>query len=84
MSQTIAPKFAPADMRGRYMAALYFSLSISNLATPYLAGLVIDTYEPRWTWYTCGIVGIVAILGFLVLHFRTKSKKSMQGAATEV
>jgi MFS family permease len=75
LSQALAAKFAPAEMRGRYMAALHFSLSLSNLVTPYLAGLVIDNYEPRWIWYTCGIIGSMAILGFTILRFRTRNPK---------
>jgi len=74
VSQTLAAKFAPPDMRGRYMAALRFSTTLSNLVTPYLAGLVIDYYNPRWVWYTCGIVGTIAILGYLGLYFQTESK----------
>ena len=70
ISQTLAAKFAPVDKRGRYMATLNLAVSISNLATPYLAGLVIDNYDPHWVWYTCGIVGSVAILGYIWLHFR--------------
>ena len=81
LSQALAAKFAPAEMRGRYMAALHFSLSISNLFTPYLAGLVIDNYEPRWIWYTCGIVGSLAILGFTSLYLHTRNIKETSAAA---
>jgi MFS family permease len=82
LSQALAAKFAPMEMRGRYMAALHFSLSISNLFTPYLAGLVIDNYEPRWIWYTCGIVGSMAILGFTSLYLHTRNIKKTSAAAT--
>jgi MFS family permease len=82
LSQALAAKFAPAEMRGRYMATLHFSLSISNLVTPYLAGLVIDNYEPRWIWYTCGIVGSMAILGFTSLYFHTRNIKKTSVAAS--
>ena len=76
LSQTLAAKFAPMDKRGRYMAALNLSTTLSYLATPYLAGLVIDNYDPHWVWYACGIVGSVAILGYIWLHFRTERKAS--------
>ena len=82
MSQTLAAKFAPADMRGRYMAALGFSVSFSNLITPYLAGLVIDHYDPNWIWYACGIIGSLTILGYLGLHFRIKGR-DINSAAVE-
>ena len=78
LSQTLAAKFAPEDKRGRYMAALNLSTTLSYLATPYLVGLVIDNYDPHWVWYACGIVGSVAILGYIWLHFRTERKASSQ------
>lgn len=74
MSQTLAANFAPLDMRARYMAALGFSITLSNLVTPYLAGLLIDNYNPDWIWYTCGIVGIMTMAGYTYLHFRFKSQ----------
>ena len=77
LSQVLAAKFVPAEMRGRYMAALHFSLSLSNLATPYLAGLLIDNYQPRWIWYACGVIGLIAIAGFTILRSRTESRKSI-------
>ena len=80
LSQTLAAKFAPEDKRGRYMAALNLAVSVSYLATPYLAGLVIDNYNPHWVWYTCGIVGSVAILGYIWLHFRTERESRPKGA----
>jgi MFS family permease len=77
LSETLAAKLAPEDKRGRYMAALNLAVSVSYLATPYMAGLVIDNYDPHWVWYTCGIVGSVAILGYFWLHFRTEKETEM-------
>jgi len=82
IGQTLAAKFAPLDMRARYMAVFGFSSRLSNLATPYLAGLVIDNYDPRWIWYTCGIVGTVTIFGYLVMHLRTRDQLEKEPAAT--
>ena len=84
MSQTLAASFAPADMRGRYMAALGFSISFSNLVTPYLAGLLIDHYDPNWIWYACGIIGVLTILGDLGLHHRVKAREVKSGVVGEV
>ncbi len=78
LSQTLAAQFAPRDMRARYMAALNLATSIAYLGTPYLAGLVIDNYDPHWVWYACGIVGSVAILGYLWLHRRTEQTTPSQ------
>ena len=76
MSQTLASKFAPQDMRARYMAVLGFSITLSNLFTPYLAGLLIDNYNPNWIWYTCGIIGILTMAGYTYLHFRFRSREA--------
>jgi MFS family permease len=84
MSQTLAARFAPADMRGRYMATLGFSVSFSNLVTPYLAGLVIDNYDPNWIWYTCGIIGVLTILGYLGLHYRVRAREVKAGVVGEI
>ena len=27
-----------------------------------------DNYDPDLLWYACGIVGLLSVLGFLVLH----------------
>jgi len=35
---------------------------------PYLAGLLMDNYNPDWLWYACGICGTLATLSFLILH----------------
>ena len=77
MSQTLAAKFAPQDMRARYMAVLGFSITLSNLFTPYLAGLLIDNYNPNWIWYTCGIIGILTMAGYTYLHFRFRSQEAV-------
>jgi len=76
MSQTLAATFAPQDMRARYMALLSFSITLSNLFTPYLAGLLIDTYDPNWIWYACGIIGMITIAGYAYLHLRFKPQNS--------
>ena len=74
MSQTLAATFAPRDMRARYMALLSFSITLSNLFTPYLAGVLIDTYDPNWIWYACGIIGTLTLAGYTYLHFRFNRK----------
>jgi hypothetical protein len=41
---------------------------------PYLAGLLMDNYDPNLLWYACGIVGMFAVLGFLTLHHALQTK----------
>ena len=66
--QSLVASFAPEDMRGRYMAVSGLSWSISFTVGPYFAGLILDSPNPSLLWVFCGIVGILATLGFMVLN----------------
>jgi MFS family permease len=68
IAQAVVASFAPEEMRGRYSFVYGNSWGISLAAGPYLAGLVLDNYDPNLLWYACGILGMIAVLGFLVLH----------------
>lgn len=65
--QALVAGFAPEDMRGRYMAIAGLSWGIAFAVGPYLAGLIIDNLNPNWLWIACGILGIAAMIGFVVL-----------------
>jgi MFS family permease len=67
VSQSLVAHFAPQDMRGRYMAVFGFSWGIPFAVGPLLAGLIMDNYDQRWLWYACGLIGMLAVLGFLWL-----------------
>lgn len=60
--------FAPEEMRGRYNFVYGNSWGISFAVGPYLAGLILDNYNPNLLWYACGVIGMIAVLGFLALH----------------
>jgi MFS family permease len=66
--QSVVASFAPEDMRGRYMAVSGLSWSISFTVGPYFAGLILDSGSPSLLWAFCGIVGMMATLGFIVLN----------------
>jgi MFS family permease len=68
VSQALAAQFAPADMRGRYMAMFSFSWTVPVAVGPLLAGLIMDNYDPNWVWYAAGIVATIAVGGYLWLH----------------
>jgi MFS family permease len=65
--QSMVAGFAPEHMRGRYMAVSGLSWSISFTVGPYFAGLLLDSANPGLLWVFCGLIGILATLGFLVL-----------------
>jgi len=69
--------FAPEDMRGRYGAVYGLAWGLPFMIGPYLAGLLMDNYNPDWLWYACGICGLLATISFLALHrFRASPEKS--------
>ena len=70
VSNALVVKFAPEDMRGRYSFMYSISWGIAFAAGPYLAGLIMDNGNPNWLWYICGILGIAAALGFVILQDR--------------
>jgi MFS family permease len=68
IANAVVAKFAPEDMRGRYNFVYGNSWGISFAVGPYLAGLVMDNLDPNLLWYACGIIGMIAVTGFLALH----------------
>ena len=68
IGQSMVARFAPEDMRGRYMAFFGFSWTIPSLFGPLAAGLVMDNYDPNLVWYLAGIIGLVAAFGYWRLH----------------
>jgi MFS family permease len=68
IANAVVANFAPEEMRGRYNFVYGNSWGISFATGPYLAGLVMDNYNPNLLWYACGIIGMVAVMGFLALH----------------
>ena len=73
VSQALVAQFSPEDMRGRYMAVYGFSWGIPYAVGPYLAGLIMDNADPCLLWYAAGMVGILAVAGFLYLHRRVET-----------
>ena len=67
-STALVARLAPLEMRGRYMAVSGFSWIIPSAIGPLFAGLIMDNYDPRWVWYSCGILAAISAFGFLVLY----------------
>ena len=70
VGQALVARFAPEDMRGRYMALFGFAWIIPSAIGPLAAGVIMDNYNPNWVWYACGIIAAVAALGFTAMHLR--------------
>ena len=70
VGQALVARFSPENMRGRYMALFGFSWIIPSAIGPLAAGIIMDNYNPNWVWYACGILSLMAALGFGALHLR--------------
>ena len=66
--QSMVASFAPEDMRGRYMAVSGLTWSIAFTVGPYFAGLILDSANPNLLWVICGVIGLMATLGFIILN----------------
>jgi len=81
--QALVAKFAPDHMRGRYMAVHGLSWGIPSTFGPLAAGLIMDNYDPRWVWYIAGVIGLLAVGGFVWLHFQAGDRLSEESAEDE-
>lgn len=74
VGQALVARFAPEDMRGRYMAMFGLSWTVPSAVGPWAAGLILDNYDPNWVWYAAGIISAIAAAGFYFLHVRTRGR----------
>jgi MFS family permease len=69
-SQALVAKFAPEDMRARYMAVFSLIWMIPATIGPGAAGVILDNYNPNLLWYIGGAICAVSALSFYALHLR--------------
>jgi MFS family permease len=67
-NKALALSFAPAEMRGRYMAIYDLGWTLPATFGPAAAGLILDHYNPDLLWYIGGILCAVSALSFYALH----------------
>ena len=67
-NRVIATRFAPAEMRGRYMAIYDLGWALPATLGPAAAGLILDNYDPDLLWYLGGILCAVSAASFYVLY----------------
>ncbi len=68
--QALAAGFAPDHMRGRYMAVHAFVWIIPVAIGPLGAGLIMDNLDARLLWFAAGMIGLLAVAGFVSLHLK--------------
>ena len=57
----LAARFAPDDLRGRYMVFFGLAWMVPLIFGPPAAERILDNYHPRWVWYLGGIILAVAV-----------------------
>jgi MFS family permease len=67
-NRVIATNFAPAELRGRYMAIYDLGWALPATFGPAAAGLILDNYDPNLLWYVGGILCAISALSFYALH----------------
>ena len=67
-NKALAADFAPAAMRGRYMAIYDLGWTIPATFGPAAAGLILDHYDPELLWYIGGLLCAVSAAAFYALH----------------
>jgi len=82
--QSIVASYAPEDMRGRYMAVSGLTWGMAFTIGPYFSGLLLDSTNPEMLWILCGVLGVLATLGYIVLnkthHVETQTVESIAAA----
>lgn len=77
-AQAIAANFAPADKRGRYMAVFNFSGLVPMMFGNIMFGAIMDNIAAVWVWYVCGMLSILAVGLYLLLHKVAKARFANQ------
>ena len=67
-NKALAVNFAPAEMRGRYMAIYDLGWTLPATFGPAAAGLILDHYDPNLLWYLGGILCAWSAIGYYILH----------------
>lgn len=82
-SQALTANFAPADMRGRYMAVFSLMWTLPSTFGPTAAGVILDNYNPNLLWYIGGGLCAVSALSFYLLHARLGKQARFNPALAE-
>jgi MFS family permease len=83
VAQATAAKLAPEHMRGRYMAVMGFGFAIASGSGTWLAGQVSANLGFEWVWYLAGILGAIAAMGYVVMHYAIEDTQFAPDMAAE-
>jgi len=77
-STALVARFAPAEMRGRYMSVFSLTWPVGSGAGPVIASLLNDRISPASMWYGAFCFGLLSALGYLVLQRQTRAAQSVE------
>ncbi len=80
VSNALVARFAPEQMRGRYMAVFALCWQVPSAVGPWAAGIILDNFDPHLIWVLCAGISATAIAGFLLLHSFTRARFARQAA----
>ncbi|MGW7198405.1 MDR family MFS transporter [Streptomyces chryseus] len=73
-------RLAPEHARGRYQGVMGMSWALSGFLAPILAGWIVDGPGPDVLWMACGVIGVVAAIGYATLLRRVLAEAEGAGA----
>ena len=79
IGQALASSFAPAQMRGRYMAVFELTGKFPATFGPAAAGVVLDNFNPLYLWYAGAMLCAISAMGFYMLHIRLGGEARFNG-----
>ncbi|HTL01200.1 MAG TPA: MFS transporter [Vicinamibacterales bacterium] len=82
IGQALASSFAPAQMRGRYMAVYELTGKFPATFGPAAAGVIIDNFNPAWLWHIGALLCAVSAMGFYMLQIAIGGDARFSGSPT--
>jgi MFS family permease len=74
-STALAANLAPHDMRGRYMGIYGLTWGLGFGIGPVIGGLLNDYLAPAMIWYGGLVMGLLAVVGFLIMTRHVPSQE---------
>ncbi|MFC2095442.1 MDR family MFS transporter [Candidatus Bipolaricaulota bacterium] len=81
-NRLVIAQLSPLSMRGRYIGAAGVGMSAAQAVGPVLSGLVMDHLDPRFVWYGAGVLGLLAVLWFILLRNHKDPRLQLASSAT--
>ena len=78
----LAAKFAPPEMRARYMGAYQLTWTVASGTAPVIGGLLNDRIAPTAIWYGGAIMAVIGSVGFLLIARANRGRVDTEAVIT--